>query len=170
MASIWAILQKTKLAYIKNDMLLWRIDSAGPKVYVSIKRKIFLLTGFGLINLLLSLCAGSFYLQYVSEDINVFFPLKVAHDYFPNYYDIFSLILRISLLSCSYLMTAPSYALFYVILHLRIQATIFAEYVGHVDCHNDYGTKVDLFYNEEYQKEVERRFKFCIKRQIDFLL
>lgn len=170
MVSIWTLLFKPKLAYVHNDLPLWTIDSAGPKVYASIKNKIFLSTAFGLINFLLSLCAGSFYLQYVSEDDNVFFALRVFRDYFPNYYEVFSLFFRIQYLFCSYLMIAPSYQLIYAILQIRMQAMILAEYVTHIDCHNDYGTEIDLMYNKAYQKEVERRLKFCIKRQIEFIL
>lgn len=170
MSSIWLILNKPKLAVVKELLPLWKIDTAGSQVYASIKRKIFLTTAFGLLNLLLSLSAGSFYLQYVSEDINVFLALRVVRDYFPNYYEIFSLTLRLTYLCFSYIMIVPTYQLIYAVLQIRVQAFIFAEYVAYIDCHNEYGTKVDLFYNKEYQNEVARRFKFCIKRQIEFLL
>lgn len=150
---------------------MWSIDSAGDKIRSDIKKEIIVITTFGIFNFLFSFYAGFLHVKIIPEDIESLVVLRLFQVHFPNHFQILTLIFKSTYFLLSYVMIVHCYQVIYYTQHLRFQFIMLQEYIANIDKHNaSFNTfEHNLFYNQKYQNEIERRFKFCIKRCSDLI-
>ncbi|KAJ3664063.1 hypothetical protein Zmor_008268 [Zophobas morio] len=63
-------------------------------------------------------------------------------------------------------MTAPFHMIMYFCGHIRAQFTMFVTCLENLDYGHDNVDPLKSIYDDEYQKEVTKRLKFCIERHV----
>ena len=158
-----------KVAHLKDELPLWAIDTAGPKHYSRIKLETQILSVYSIVTFLICLTGCGLYMQNLSHDQEWFFVLKMIHDFLPDYYAILSSFFRLSIPFFGYGMILHAMETIYYTQHLRYQIIMLNEYIAGIGNCRQGKKEDDLFYDGEYQEEVDRRLRFCIKRWDEYL-
>jgi hypothetical protein len=122
----------------------WASDSAGEEINQKIQQESKYISALLLFNMILTFLAALFHFIPVENDDEVFFAFMLFSKWFPKYG---------------------------VLLNWFYRSTFF--YMGIVTDLPEQNTNnindCDLLKNSDYQRKVEQRIKFCIKRHVELL-
>ena len=146
-----------------RDLHRWEVGSAGTLVEKSIRKQIFYENVFVLVNVFVTIFAGIAFAIPDETDKDFFLVLVVFERFFPIFEGVLTVLYRLSYLILTTIIIAPFHMIVYYYGHTRVQFTLFVKYLENL---NDNVDPLKAVYDEEYQKEVTRRLKFCIDRHI----
>ncbi|EFA04739.1 odorant receptor 328 [Tribolium castaneum] len=171
MLAILTIIFKGEVVqHLTDDINIWTIDGASKKLQSEIKLKIKILTAFVIINSFSVVIGGFCFVQQLSDDVNLFFAIRLIRDYFPNHSTILEFFYRMTYPICAYLMAVHAYQCLYYTQHINFQLQMFTEIITELtDLKTISLPENRLFYNKKYQTVIEQRLKFCIKRSQEFI-
>ncbi|RZB39213.1 uncharacterized protein BDFB_003498, partial [Asbolus verrucosus] len=93
-----------------------------------------------------------------------------VHSRIRNHKNILSWIYRSTYPLTCYVMIVPSYQLIYYTQHIKFQLMLLLEHVAAVTAFKEERNLEELFYDEDYQKQIHEKIKFCVKRHTDFIV
>lgn len=171
MLAIIIIILRGKLVHnLENEIKIWTLDSAGEDLRFKLEFRAKIITAFTMINTIIAMIGGILYVKPLSDNVNLFFALRLIHDYFPNYKNVFEFLYRMSLPIFGYLMIVHCYQIMYYTQHINFQIEMFKKLlINLANWENTSSLENDLFYNPEYQMEIKQRLKFCIIRWGEFI-
>lgn len=170
MATIAIVLYKNELmAHMKEEIALWKLDSATEEIRLHIEREIKIITAFCVTNLAIILYGGFAYLEEDPTDWMVFFAMKLCKDYFPNNRYILCLIYRLTFPILAYVSVTHAYQLIYYTQSMKYQGILALYYVENLTTYNTVTEDLKLFYDKQFQKEIRLRLAFLIKRHVELL-
>ncbi|RZB38847.1 hypothetical protein BDFB_011043, partial [Asbolus verrucosus] len=165
------ILFKGKLiADIKNEITMWTMDSAGQIIHSRIKIESIVITAFVGVNFMISIYTVYLFVTPIFADKELFFALRFFEEYFPEQKSFLSWTYRGAYSFIIYVMTVHAYQVIYYTQHIKFQIMMFLMYASRISDFDEKRNEKELFYDQEYQRQVQRRLKFCIVRYNDFVV
>lgn len=156
------------ISTLRNDMDLWDLDYAEKNARESIIKRIKYLNIFCILTSLLALVAGFFYTKRQSLDIKLFYAYRFFKDYFPKQEFILSVFYRSTFPFRCIIMIAHAFQCIYYTQHICFQLIMFQQYVLEMLNISDKENQ-QLFYDENYQKQINQNMIYCIKRHQQFI-
>ncbi|RZC35503.1 uncharacterized protein BDFB_011854, partial [Asbolus verrucosus] len=148
---------------------LWKIDSANEKVQNRIKTESFYINLFIIVNTIVTIYSAILHIIPDEDDSDIFYHFAIFEDYLPSTWaNLFSWGYRMTYVPTSVIMVQPCYMVIYVTSHFRFQMYMFLHYLDNINSGHEKLDNEKLFYDKDYQNEIRKRLKFCIKRHRQF--
>ncbi|KAJ3627731.1 hypothetical protein MTP99_015085 [Tenebrio molitor] len=118
-------------------------------------------------NTILSIATGIALVFPNEKEIHYHYFLKIlAEQTLPNFItQTLYYVYKINFVFLFFVMTVNSIRLLYVSRQIKFQSYLFLEHLGNISEGYDVDD-LNIFYNQEYQKEVNNKLKFCIRRHL----
>jgi hypothetical protein len=84
--------------------------------------------------------------------------------HFPRWQNILSWVYRATFILMPLILSTPCYALIYTTSHLRFQFYMLLHFLKRINSGYETSDVNQLIDNRQFQKEVKKRLKFCLKR------
>jgi hypothetical protein len=149
---------------IADVMDLWKINRCGSKIEKWIKIEGFYLNSFVVLIAIISYVSAITHAIPLDEDEDIFYPLAIFKEFFPRWQNILSWIYRATFILMPLILSTPCYALIYTTSHLRFQFYMLLHFLKRINSGYETSDINQLINNRQYQKEVKKRLKFCLKR------
>ncbi|KAJ3664065.1 hypothetical protein Zmor_008269 [Zophobas morio] len=149
-----------------HDLRGWKIGSTGSTVEKLLRREIYYENLFLIVTVFLAVINGIAFTIPDENDKDFFLPFIVFERFFPIFERVLILGCRLNVVLITIIMTTPFNMIMYFCGHIRVQFTMFVVCLENLDYGYDNVDPLKSLYNDEYQKEVTRRLKFCIERHI----
>jgi hypothetical protein len=145
-------------------MDLWKINCSGSKIEKWIKIEGFYLNSLVIFVAIVSYVSAITYSIPLDEDENIFYPLAIFKEFFPRWQNILSWVYRATFILMPLILSTPCYALIYTTSHLRFQFYMLLHFLKRINSGYETSDVNQLIDNRQFQKEVKKRLKFCLKR------
>jgi hypothetical protein len=151
----------------------WASDSAGEEINQKIQQESKYISALLLFNMILTFLAALFHFIPVENDDEVFFAFMLFSKWFPKYGVLLNWFYRSTFFVLAFVMITPIHQFIYVIEQIKFQIFLLASYMRIVTDLPEQNTNnindCDLLKNSDYQRKVEQRIKFCVKRHVELL-
>jgi hypothetical protein len=165
MVSLFAIIKVTATETCRQKLDCWSEDSGSRETFLRIKRDARRATIYTIFNTVLSIATGVTIVFPNEYEIHYHYLLKVLAEQTPPNFISQSLyyVYKINFVFLFFVMTVNSIRILYVGRQIKFQSYLILEHLGNISEGYDIDD-LNIFYNEEYQKEVNNKLKFCIRR------
>jgi hypothetical protein len=149
----------------------WALDSAGKELSQKIKKEAMCTSIIVIVNSVIALLAALLFFLPAENDEELFFALYLFKRWFPVYGFVLSWIYRSTFFVLAYVLITPIHEFIYVIQHVKFQFYLFLHHLKKITNVNEYNSVSDhnLLLNEDFQRTITKRLKFCIKRHVEWL-
>jgi hypothetical protein len=149
----------------------WALDSAGKETHQEIQQESKYISALLLFNMILTFLAALFHFIPVENDEEVFFAFMLFQKWFPKYGVVLNWLYRSTFFVMAFVMITSIHQFIYAIEQIKFQIFLLVFYIRLVTDLHEYNdtNDCDLLKNTDYQRKVEQRIKFCIKRHVELL-
>jgi hypothetical protein len=149
---------------LADTLDMWKINRSGPKIEKWIKMEGFYLNSLMLFITIVSYISAVTHAIPLDKDEDIFYPLAIFKEFFPRWQNILSWVYRATFFLLPLILSAPCYALIYTTSHLRFQFYMLLHFLKRINSGYETSDINQLINNRQFQKEVKKRLKFCLKR------
>jgi hypothetical protein len=149
---------------LADTLDMWKINRSGPKIEKWIKMEGFYLNSLVLFITIVSYISALTHATPLDEDEDIFYPLAIFKEFFPRWQNILSCVYRATFFLLPLILSVPCYALIYTTSHLRFQFYMLLHFLKRINSGYETSDLNQLINNRQFQKEVKKRLKFCLKR------
>jgi hypothetical protein len=149
----------------------WALDSAGKELSQKIKKEARCTSIIVIVNFVIAFLSAVLFFLPAENDEELFFALYLFKRWFPVYGFVLSWIYRSTFFVLAYVLITPIHEFIYVIQHVKFQFYLFLHHLKNITNVNEYNSVSDhnLLLNEDFQRTITKRLKFCIKRHVEWL-
>jgi hypothetical protein len=170
MVSLFAIIKVTQTETCREKLDCWSEDSGSRETFLRIKRDARRATIYTILNTVLSIAAGVTLVLPNEDEIHYHYFLKILDIWdeqtAPNFItQTLYYVYKINFVFLFFVMTVNSIRILYVSRQFKFQSYLLLEHLGNISEGYDVDD-LNIFYNEEYHKEVNNKLKFCIRRHL----
>lgn len=170
-ATIILLLKNDFVRDIQNEIPLWSKENSKKEIKSRIEKEANLTNILAVINFIAIILGSTLYIIPLSDDIKLFFVLRLIENYLQDYYKTVAKVIIYSTYPfIGHILIAHVYQVIYYVQHIKFQVIIFKDHFTQISDHSQNYNDESLFYDESYQKKVTQRLKFCIKRLQEFIL
>lgn len=146
----------------------WDCASLGKKYHEEVKKDAnFVVSYLGFLTLL-GFCCAVLYVIPSEDDKKIFFIMTWFEEHLSEWAETFSLFHRLTFLFVPFIMLAPCFQIAYLVKESQYQIIIYKNLLQSI--HNGYENLEKLVDDINFQKEINRRLLFCIKRHIALVM
>ena len=149
-----------------RDLGEWEVGTTDPVIEKLNRKKIFYENVFVIVHVLLATFTGIAYIVPDEKDKDFFLVWVVFERFFPVFANIFFLLCRLSFFVLPIIMLAPFHMIIYYSGYTRRKFTAFTKSLEDLNDGFDDVDPLKSVYDEEYQREITRRLKFCIRSHV----
>jgi hypothetical protein len=167
MVSLIAIIKITQTETCREKLDCWSEESGSRETFLRIKRDARRATFYTILNTVLSIAAGVTLVLPNEDEIHYHYFLKIlAEQTLPNFItQTLYYVYKTNFVFLFFVMTVNSIRILYVSRQIKFQSSLLLEHLGNISEGYDVDD-LNIFYNEEYHKEVNNKLKFCIRRHL----
>ncbi|KAJ3627734.1 hypothetical protein MTP99_015086 [Tenebrio molitor] len=167
MVSLIAIIKLTQTETCREKLDCWSEDSGSRETFLRIKRDARRATIYTILNTVLSIAVGVTLVLPNEDEIHYHYFLKILAEQTPPNFITQTLYYayKINFVFLFFVMTVNSIRILYVSRQIKFQSYLLLEHLGNISEGYDVDD-LNIFYNEEYHKEVNNKLKFCIRRHL----
>ncbi|KAJ3664067.1 hypothetical protein Zmor_008271 [Zophobas morio] len=149
-----------------RDLREWEVGTTDPVIEKLNRKKIFYENVFVIVHVLLATVTGIAYIIPDEKDKDFFLVWVVFERFFPVFANIIFLLCRLSFFVLPIIMLAPFHMIIYYCGYTRRKFTAFTKSLEDLNDGFDDVDPLKSVYDEEYQREITRRLKFCIRSHV----
>ncbi|RZB40426.1 hypothetical protein BDFB_006814 [Asbolus verrucosus] len=138
-----------------KNIPMWRWDCAGNKIEKKIKNEAKIMNTFFIVYAILVTLSAILHVIPDSDDKYMIYPFALFAE-FPEWENILGWCFRSTFPVLGLLMITPYSQVIYFCNHIKFQMYLFIYYIKKMDTCFESVDKEKLFYNENYQKEIEK--------------
>ena len=149
-----------------HPILLWQIDEATEDIKKTVKRIWFFITLYIVVSVALALvtCLACV----IQTPKEFFFFFEIAELYFPQWKPFYTFTIKSALFVLAYTgVSIPGFASFYFYGYITLQKLMLKHCVQNINTNYDQVDNV-RFSSVTYQRLINQRLLFCVKRHIRF--
>ncbi|CAH1373706.1 unnamed protein product, partial [Tenebrio molitor] len=167
MVSLFAIIKFTQTETCREKLDCWSEDSGSRETFLRIKRHARRATIYTIMNTVLTIATGIALVFPNEKEIHYHYFLKILAEQTPPNFITQTLyyVYKINFVFLFFVMIVNSIRILYVSRQIKFQSYLFLEHLGNISEGYDVDD-LNIFYNQEYQKEVNNKLKFCIRRHL----
>jgi hypothetical protein len=156
---------------IVHEFKPWALDSAGKELSQKIKKEAMRTSIIVIVNSVIALLAAVLFFLPAENDEELFFALYLFKRWFPVYGFVLSWMYRSMFFVVSYVLITPIHEFIYIVQHAKFQFFLFLHHVKNITDVIEYNNVSDhnLLINEDFQRTIAQRLKFCVKRHVELL-
>lgn len=103
----------------------------------------------------------------LDDDKELYYPLVIFEEFVPEWKNFLSWIYRLGFLVVPFIIPLPLYLSIYYITKCLYQVMLFMTFIENINMGFD-TSSIRLIENSEFQKTINKRLLFCIKRHSHF--
>jgi hypothetical protein len=162
--SLYSIPHMIKAILSIEEILDWsKINRAGPKIEKWIKMEALYLNSFVLFTTVLSYVSAVTHAIPIEDDNDIFYPLAIFEEFFPQCQNVLSSLYRATFFLVPLIMSTPCYLVIYITSKMRFQFYMLLHFLKRINSGYETSDINQLINDRQYQEEIKKRLKFCVK-------